>query len=145
MMKANGGTTEFDSLQALVISPSEEIRAALSTALASTGVLPIFCGSVPEACGLLDHEDIRIVICDDGLPDKGLQQIVAELGKRQSPLPVIATSRTGEWDEFLEALRQGAFDYLSLPPRSDELARILASALGKSLRPSGMAAVGATT
>ncbi len=142
-MNANGGPAEFDSLQALVISHSDETRSALSTALAPTGVVPILCESVSEGCRHLEHEDIKIVICDDGLPDRGLQKIVAEVGKRRIAVPVIATSRTGEWDEFLKALRVGAFDYLYLPSKSEEVARVISSALGSNFRRGGGKAVGA--
>lgn len=40
----------------------------------------------------------------------------------------------GEWNEYFEALGTRAFDYLSLPPRRDELDRVLASALGERCR-----------
>ena len=45
---------------------------------------------------------------------------------------MIITSRTGEWGEFLRALRQGAFDYLVLPPRREEVSRVLELALADS-------------
>lgn len=144
-MTATNGIIECGSTKALVISASEENREALSAALASIGVVSVLCSSMAEARKYIERQDLSIVLCDDCLPERGLEKVVAEVGKRRSPIPVIATSRTGEWDEFFEALRIGAFDYLSLPPRRDELERVLAAALGKNLRPSDGVKVGAAT
>lgn len=80
---------------------------------------------------MVERDEIGIVFCDDCLPDRCLEKVVAKVGERRNPIPVIAVSRTGEWQEYLEALRIGAFDYLSMPPRRDELDRVIASALSR--------------
>lgn len=130
-LTATEGMTEFRPIRALVISSSEENRAALSAVLSSEGLVPILSSSMAEACALIEHGDISIVFCDDCLPGRCLEKVVAKVGERRNLIPVIAVSRTGEWHEYLEALRIGAFDYLSMPPRCDELERVLASALSK--------------
>lgn len=134
MIATNNVVTGFDATKALVISASAENRAALSDALSANGFVAVPCGSMNEARKFIRCDDIGIVFCDDCLSDGCLRNVVAEVGRRQRPIPVIAVSRTGEWDEYFEAFRMGAFDYLSLPPRRDELDRILASALGGTER-----------
>jgi DNA-binding NtrC family response regulator len=57
--------------------------------------------------------------------------------ERTHPIPVIITSRTGGWDEFLKALRQGAFDYLALPPQLEEVKRVLALAHQEAINSRG--------
>jgi len=133
-MAANDGMTGNDLTKALVISASEENRAALSEALAADGFVPALCSSVAEARKFIETDDAEVVFCDDCLHDGTLEDVVAEVTKRHRPTPVIAVSRTGEWGEYFEALRIGAFEYLSLPLRRDELDRVLASALGKGFR-----------
>lgn len=125
------GMTEFHSVRVLAISSSEENRAALSAVLSSEGLVPILSSSMAEACALIENGDISIVFCDDCLSDGCLRNVVAEVGKLQRPIPVIAVSRTGGWHEYFDALRMGAFDYLSLPPRRDEWDRVLGLALHK--------------
>lgn len=137
-MSDTEGMTEFRPIRALVISSSEENRAALSAVLSSEGLVPILSSSMAEACALIEHGDISIVFCDDCLSGRCLEKVVAKVGERGDPIPVIAVSRTGEWHEYLEALRIGAFDYLSMPPRRDELERVLASTLSKE-RPTSSA------
>lgn len=134
----NKRNTGLDLTKALVISASEENRALLSETLATDGFVPLLCSSLTDARKFIQSDDIGIVFCDDCLSDGCLKNVIAEVGKRQKPVPVIAVSRTGEWDEYFEALSMGAFDYLSLPLRRDDLDRVLASALGKE-RPTSSA------
>jgi len=131
-MAADDGMTGYALTKALVVSASEENRAALSEALAADGFVPALCGSMAEARKFMEADDTAIAFCDDCLHDGYLKSLVAEVAKYHRPIPVIAVSRTGEWDEYFEALCIGAFDYLALPLRRDELDRVLASALGKS-------------
>ena len=133
-MAANDGMNGNVLMKALMISASKENRAALSEALVADGFVPVLCGSMAEARRFIESDDTEIVFCDDCLHDGCLKSVVAEVAKRQRPIPVIAVSRTGEWGEYLEALGIGAHDYLSLPLRRDELDRVLASALGKGFR-----------
>jgi DNA-binding NtrC family response regulator len=141
---ADDGMTGYASTKALVISASEENRAALSEALVADGFVPALCGSMAEARKFIESDDTEIVFCDDCLHDGCLKSVVAEVAKRHRPIPVIAVSRTGEWGEYFEALRIGVFDYLSLPLRRDEFDRVLASALGKSFEPNDGVKVEAT-
>jgi DNA-binding NtrC family response regulator len=141
-MRANERVEELSAIQVLVISPSQENRSALQNALMASGLAPILCSSLSEGRQFLEDDDIRIVIFDNCLRDKGLRSIVEEMGKRPKPIPVIAVSRTGEWDEYMAALRVGAFDYIALPPQRDEVDRVLSLALADSFRRDGVAVAG---
>jgi len=131
-MPSDSEVTESGRRKALVLSASQENHAALSAVLVSAGLMPVPCSSMAEARKHIGCDDLSIVFCDDCLRDGDLEVVVHEASSLRNPVPVIAMSRTGEWDEFLEALRIGAFDYLALPPRRDEVERVLTSALGKS-------------
>jgi DNA-binding NtrC family response regulator len=144
-MRSDEGAKELSPIEVLVISPSQENRAALQNVLVASGLAPILCSSLSEGRKFLGDDDIGIVIFDDCLPDKDLLSIVEEVGKRPKPLPVIAVSRTGEWGEYLAALRVGAFDYMSLPPQRDEVDRVLRLALGDSFPRSAIAVAEVTS
>ena len=136
-MAANDGMSGNDLTKALVISASEENRAAPSEALAADGFVPALCSATAEASKFIESDDTEIVFCDDCLHGGALKNVVAEVAKRQRPILVIAVSRTGDCAEYFEALRIGAFDYLSLPLRRDELlsVRILSQTMEAKLRP----------
>ena len=143
-MTAKDGITGYDLTKVLVISASEETGAALSEALGAEGFVPALCSSMAEALKFMEADDTAIVFCDDCLHNGCLKSVVAEVAKRHRSIAVIAVSRTGEWSEYFDALRAGAFDYLSLPLRRNELDRVLASALRKSFGPNDGAKVEAT-
>jgi len=43
-------------------------------------------------------------------------------------VPVIVVSRTGDWPEYLTAIRNGVFDSVAYPPVPGELQRIMRNA-----------------
>ena len=118
----------------LVVFPHNENLDGLLTAVAGIGKVPLICHSFEEAQEVMQYEHIQVIICEDHLPVGALQDILRFAKHRKRPIPVIITSRTGEWEEFLRALRQGAFDYLALPPRLEEVSRVLELALAESRR-----------
>ena len=118
----------------LVVFPCVENRGALLKAVAEAGKVPLLCDSFEEAQEAIEREDIRTIVCEDDLPEKGLEAFLDLARKRTRPIPVIVASRTGGWREFLKALRQGVFDYLVLPPRLDEVRRVLGLAFAEGSR-----------
>jgi DNA-binding NtrC family response regulator len=121
----------------LVVFPYNENLDGLLKAVAETGRVPLICHSFQEAQEVMKHEHIQVIICEDRLPDVALKDILKLANHRKRTIPVIITSRTGEWEEFLRALRQGAFDYLALPPRFEEVHRVLELASAESRRAIG--------
>lgn len=136
-MKPEALTREFQTPYALVVFPSTEHRSALLRTIAQAGMVPLLCGSPDEVREAMKRENIQVVVCEDLLPEKALRVILLRARNYAKPIPVIVTSRTGEWEEFLKALRLGAFDYLVLPPRLDEVRRVLGLALAEGRRRDG--------
>jgi hypothetical protein len=64
-----------------------------------------------------------VVLCHDTLPDGDFRDVVAIV----NPTLVVVLSRFAEWDHYLAALRDGAFDYIACPPDPDETERIVRS------------------
>lgn len=133
-MKLKKPPQEFQARYVLIVFRSDEHRVSLLKAVADAGMVPLLCETLDEAREAMASENIKAVICEDLLPTTVLNEILKQTQNRTKPLPMILTSRTGEWDEFLTALRQGAFDYLVLPPRRDEVKRVLGLALAESSR-----------
>jgi len=109
----------------LVLFPSVENRAQLLRAVNAAGMVPRLSDSFEDGKRVLDEGDLDLVICEDRLSAETIKETINQARRRGRPIPVIVTSRTGEWAEFLSVLQQGAFDYLPLPPRLEEMRRIL--------------------
>ena len=126
----------------LVVSSDEEIRRKLGEILWQCGLAPVFASTVTESGMALAGHDVFIVLCDDCLPDGKYVDIVKLVGQSDTKVLVIVVSRTGEWPEYLTAIRAGAFDYSAYPPIPGELQRIIQNAFrecGPQRRPEGTA------
>jgi DNA-binding NtrC family response regulator len=134
-MKTGVSSQEFPTPSVLVVFPSDQHRILLLQAIVQAGMIPLLCESSEEAREAIKDDNIQVVVCEDRLPESALGAILKQSRGRLRPIPVIVASRTGEWEEFLTALRLGAFDYLVLPPRQDEVRRVLKFALAEGSRP----------
>jgi DNA-binding NtrC family response regulator len=70
-----------------------------------------------------------LVIADLQLCRESGLDLVAELRRRQLPLPVILLSASPDASSYLEALRLGAYEYLAKPLDFTELRQVLQRAL----------------
>ena len=124
----------------LVVSSDVEVRRKLGEILGQCGLAPIFASTVTESGMALAGHEVFIVICDDSLSDGKYVDIVKLVGQSGTKVLVVVVSRTGEWPEYLTAIRAGAFDYLAYPPIPGELQRIIQNAsreCGRQRRPEG--------
>jgi len=118
----------------LVVSADEEIRRKLGEILRQCGLAPVFASTVTESGSALAGNEVFIVLCDDCLPDGKYLDIVKLVGQSDTKVLVVVVSRTGEWPEYLTAIRAGAFDYLAYPPVPWELRRIIQNAFRECVR-----------
>jgi DNA-binding NtrC family response regulator len=113
----------------LVVSSDEEVRRKLGQILGQCGFAPVFASTVTESGMALAGQEVLIVLCDDCLPDGKYVDIVKLVGQSETKVLVVVVSQTGEWTEYLKAIRAGAFDYLAYPPIPGELQRIIQNAV----------------
>ena len=113
------------SEQVLVISPETEHHERINEALQRCGLTSISCKKFDEARNFLARQKFEVVLCHDTLPDGDFRDVVAAV----NPTPVVVLSRFAEWDHYMAALRDGAFDYISCPPDSGETERIVSLAI----------------
>ncbi len=67
------------------------------------------------------HKSIRVVVVDMKMPGMNGQETLTKLHKIAPELPVIMLTAYGTVGAAVEAMRNGAFDYLSKPADNDEL------------------------
>jgi DNA-binding NtrC family response regulator len=115
--------------QILMISAEGQDYDQIRAVAARAGVGSVYCRKIDEARSILAKGDACVVFCQDQLPDGDFRAVIAEA----DTVPVIVLSRFADWDYFLAALRDGAFDYIACPPDAKETERILRSAISKSM------------
>jgi DNA-binding NtrC family response regulator len=108
-----------------------ESRCALASILANLGLDLVFAASVEQARAILRGKQIRLVLCEETLPDGSFRDVLRTLQLAGSRVPVVVCSLLGEMDEYLEAMESGAFDFISPPFRPTELESIVNSVFPK--------------
>ena len=68
-----------------------------------------------ECLELLPTQNIGLIFCERHLADGTYRELVSATRPLTRKVPVIVTSRLADWDEYLEALRHGAFDLIPSP------------------------------
>ena len=79
---------------------------------------------------LLDAFQPDLMILDVRLPDADGLDILAQLAERAAPPAVLVITAHGTMDTAIEAMRRGAFDYLTKPIDLDEAKLVIERALG---------------
>ncbi|HVB56531.1 MAG TPA: response regulator [Candidatus Acidoferrales bacterium] len=105
----------------LIVSSDLEGRRALTTILNRLGIDPICAATIEESLELLSKEAIGVVFCDQYLADGNYRNLLAASHRLTSRMRMVVISRQGNWDEYLEAMRQGAFDLIASPCRPTDV------------------------
>ncbi len=117
------------SSKILIICGDPEGRRALERALDRSPFERIVAATIGEARALLTREPVGLVLCAEETPDGGFRELLATDELTKMHAPVIVASRCGDTRDYLEAMRAGAFDFISGPYRSEEIVRIVGCAL----------------
>lgn len=91
--------------------------------------------SATEAFSLLEKEKFEIIISDVRLPDKEGLEILREVKSRDSQSEVIMMTSYAEIKMAVNAMKEGAFDYIEKPFNPEVILRTIYSALGKERNP----------
>jgi two-component system nitrogen regulation response regulator GlnG len=70
-----------------------------------------------------------VIVLDLQLPDRSGMEVYQAIRKRDARLPVIFMTAHGTKDTAIEAMKQGAFDYLVKPVDFDHLSQVISRAL----------------
>jgi DNA-binding NtrC family response regulator len=114
----------------VVIASSDlEGRRALSNILAKLGVDPLTTSSIRECKEIIATERVGLIFCDRLLADGNCYDLLNASRSGKIRARIVVTSSTADWDEFLGAMRLGAFDVIASPCRSTDVEWMIIQAL----------------
>ena len=116
----------------LVVDDEPDLRTLYELTLLREGYEIETAGTVEDAWALLADRTFSAVITDMRLPDgTGLQllQRIEAAGRREKTIVITAY---GSADNAVEALKAGAYDYLTKPVDLKQFRSVVASALGRA-------------
>ena len=106
----------------LVVDDEKEIREMLLKALTRlTGFRVELAGDGEEAMKKIEQENFDLVLTDLKMPKKDGLRLVSEIAKSKPEILTVLMTGHGTIDSALEAMKQGASDYLLKPLNLDEM------------------------
>jgi two-component system, NtrC family, response regulator PilR len=115
----------------LVIDDEPDLRTLYELTLLREGYEVETAGSVEEALQMLKERSYSAVISDMRLPDGSGLDVLAYLDEGKRREKAIVITAYGSAENAVEALKSGAFDYLTKPVDLRQFRLVVASALGR--------------
>ena len=115
----------------LLVDDEPNSREALTSLLTSADIQVSAAGSAQEACQLLEKDPFEIVIADLMLPDASGIDILKWVRENRPKTSVIMITGMGSAETAVEAMKEGAFDYITKPLNFSELQIVINKAMEK--------------
>jgi len=112
----------------LVVDDEESLRHMLQVFLVREGYEVVSAANAQSALAELDAKSFDCVVSDVRMPEQSGLDLLAELGKREHPPTVIMMSAYGSHELAIDAMRRGAYDYVSKPFSPEEMLLVLRKA-----------------
>ena len=122
----------------LVVDDEPDLRTLYELTLLREGYDVDSAGSVQEAWARLTERSYSAVISDMRLPDGTGMDLLRRLEATQRPERVVVITAYGSPENAVEALKAGAFDYLTKPVDLRQFRSVVAAALGRSSSPTAL-------
>ncbi len=115
--------------QVLIVDDEPNLRKILSAQLTRDGYDVMIAEDGEQGLSMLKEHHIDMVITDLKMPKVDGMTLLKEALREDPELPVVMITAHGTVDTAVEALKSGAFDYLTKPFDKDEVRQIVAKAL----------------
>src|SRR5919198_948262 len=113
----------------LVADDDPYIQEALGDRLESLGYRVLKAGDGKEALEIIEQQDPQLVFLDIEMPGlKGLD-VLREIHARQKDFPVVMITAYGSIDLAVEAMKEGAYDFIPKPFKANHIALVVEKAM----------------
>lgn len=114
------------AIKVLLVEDDRALREALADTLLLAGHDYRAVGSAEEALDAVEQESFSLVVSDVNMPGMDGHQLLGLLRARQPQLPVLLMTAHGAVERAVDAMRQGAADYLVKPFEPKALIELVA-------------------
>ncbi|WP_456379454.1 sigma-54-dependent transcriptional regulator [Thiolapillus sp.] len=123
---------------ALIIDDEPDIRELLELTLARMGIDTVTVENLARARSALAHQQFHLCLADMHLPDGDGIDLVREIHDQYPGTPVAMITAHGNMETAIEALKAGAFDFVSKPVDLPVLRKLVSTALKLHQSKNGM-------
>ncbi len=114
---------------ALIVDDEPDIRELLDITLSRMGIETKCAENITQAKDLLSHHNFDLCLTDMRLPDGNGIELIKYIQENISKLPVAMITAHGNMEFAIEALKSGAFDFVSKPVDINVLRNLINTAL----------------
>jgi len=111
----------------LIVEDEEKLRRVIELQLQSSGFEVVQAGSAEEALRLADRAEL--ILTDLRLPGMDGLEFLSLLRRQNSRTPVVVMTAFGTVESAVQAMKEGAFDFLPKPFSLDHLTAVIQKAL----------------
>ncbi len=105
----------------LIIDDEEGVRTSLALILEDEGYQARGAPNAEAALELVRDVEFDVVLCDVRMPRRDGLDLLPDLIRLQPEATILMMSAYGDMDQAIQAVREGAYDYLAKPFQSQEL------------------------
>jgi len=113
----------------LIVDDELVVRDSLGKWFTSEGYAAQPVGSAREALETIQHQEFDIALIDIKMPGMDGMELQARLKEADPELAVIVMTGYASVETAVQALKRGAYDYITKPVDPDELSHLVANAL----------------
>ena len=120
------------SNQILLIDDEVSLRSLLARILSLEGYQMTEAGTAKEGLRLLEKTEFQVVLCDVKLPDAHGVDLVTTIKKQHPETEIILLTAYGNIPDGVQAIKNGAFDYLTKGDDNERIVPLVSRALEKA-------------
>ncbi|MFN8355846.1 MAG: sigma-54 dependent transcriptional regulator [Spirosomataceae bacterium] len=117
----------------LIIDDEKNLRELLARILDLEGYTVLQAGTAREAWRVLEQDTIHVVLCDVKLPDAHGVALTQQIKQQYPALEIIQLTAYGTIQDGVQAIKNGAFDYLTKGDDNDKIIPLVAKATEKAI------------
>ena len=121
--------TASPSHTVFVVDDDAAVRKAVARLLRSAGIAVAAFASPREFLGQYDPARPGCLVLDIAMPDFSGLELQTKLGEKGCILPIIFLTGQGDVSKSVQAMKRGAFDFLSKPVKDKDLLMAVRAAL----------------
>jgi DNA-binding NtrC family response regulator len=105
----------LNSLDVLIVSERPDHLRPLIRTLGASSARVSACFTIRQAREIFERQPVDLVFTDEYLSDGSYRELLLSNRFGQSAVSFVLLLRTGEWEEYLDAMRLGALEVLRCP------------------------------
>ena len=115
----------------LIIDDEEQLRSLMNRVISLEGFTVLEASNLKNGLKIFEKDDIDVILCDVKLPDGNGVDFVKEIKPKSPLVEIILLTAYGNVADGVQAMKNGAFDYIVKGDDNDKIIPLLGRALEK--------------